>query len=769
MHTELARSQRSGGRALRRSLDWAPLLKPVCLAVLLAAAPSGWALPQGGVAVSGQVALRSPQPSTLEILQTSAKAGLDWQSFSIAAGERVLIRQPDASSVLFNRVLGADPSLIFGQLQANGRVFLSNPRGIIFGAGSQVDVGSLVATTLAVNSSVLANGNYQLSGATAETGELRADGEIRAPGGTVALVSPRLSVGGNVLAGRVGLAAVAAVQVDVDGDGLIFFNARNDQLDARLSLLPSAELRGGSAELRAVARSGFADTVLNLEGVVRARGLGLRGGQVVIDGGPAGITRLAGSVQAGRADGSRGGDVVVLGDKVLVEATARIDASGETAGGQVRLGGDFQGKNLALQNAQQVIVQPGAQINADATRLGEGGRVIVWSDSATRFAGQASVRGGPGGGDGGLVEVSSHGFLAFAGSADRSAAAGRAGLLLLDPTSLDVVADGTAGAQAALVSGTFGFAAGAANSTLTASAVTNQLALGSVTLQATQDLTVAAEIKTTVATSGALTLQAGRDVIIAAPITLAGTGKALTLSSNSATGVVGAEAVATGVVKINSALQADGKLIVTRNPTGTGAHEFNAAITADSLEVTGDIKVNGNHAWTLASASSLAGQISDGAAVGGVLKAGGGTLTLSGANSYSGGLSILAGTLQVGAGGTTGSITGDVANAGALVFNRTDAVSFGGVVSGSGSLTQAGSGALTLAGANSYTGGTTISAGTLQIGAGGTTGAIAGNVANAGALVFNRSDAVSFGGVVSGVGSLTQAGSSTLSLTGDNT
>ena len=150
MHTELARSQRSGGRALRRSLDWAPLLKPVCLAVLLAAAPSGWALPQGGVAVSGQVALRSPQPSTLEILQTSAKAGLDWQSFSIAAGERVLIRQPDASSVLFNRVLGADPSLIFGQLQANGRVFLSNPRGIIFGAGSQVDVGSLVATTLAV-------------------------------------------------------------------------------------------------------------------------------------------------------------------------------------------------------------------------------------------------------------------------------------------------------------------------------------------------------------------------------------------------------------------------------------------------------------------------------------------------------------------------------------------------------------------------------------------------------------------------------------------
>ena len=126
---------------------------------------------------------------------------------------------------------------------------------------------------------------------------------------------------------------------------------------------------------------------------------------------------------------------------------------------------------------------------------------------------------------------------------------------------------------------------------------------------------------------------------------------------------------------------------------------------------------------------------------------------------------MAAGTLQIGAGGTTGAITGSVANAGALVFNRSDALSLGGVISGSGSLTQVGSGTLTLTGNNTYSGGTTITAGGLQLGAGGTTGAITGNVANAGVLSFNRSDAVGFGGVVSGVGSLTQAGSGTLTLT----
>ncbi len=157
---------------------------------------------------------------------------------------------------------------------------------------------------------------------------------------------------------------------------------------------------------------------------------------------------------------------------------------------------------------------------------------------------------------------------------------------------------------------------------------------------------------------------------------------------------------------------------------------------------------------------------------GALVKQGAGTLTLSGANAYTGGTTVAAGTLAIGNGGTTGSILGDVVvgTGATLAFNRSDAVSFPGAVSGGGALTQQGSGTLTLTGANSYSGGTIVAAGTLAIGNGGTAGSILGDiVVDAGAvLAFNRSDAITFAGTVSGAGTLTQLGSGTLILIGSN-
>ena len=115
----------------------------------------------------------------------------------------------------------------------------------------------------------------------------------------------------------------------------------------------------------------------------------------------------------------------------------------------------------------------------------------------------------------------------------------------------------------------------------------------------------------------------------------------------------------------------------------------------------------------------------------------------------------------MGAGGTTGSIAGNVLNNGVLAFNRSNALTYADVISGTGSVTKSGTGTTTLTGTNTYTGGTTISAGTLQVGAGGTTGSIVGNVLNNGVLAFNRSDATTFDGVISGTGSLTKSGAGT--------
>ncbi|WP_442478747.1 autotransporter outer membrane beta-barrel domain-containing protein [Variovorax boronicumulans] len=135
----------------------------------------------------------------------------------------------------------------------------------------------------------------------------------------------------------------------------------------------------------------------------------------------------------------------------------------------------------------------------------------------------------------------------------------------------------------------------------------------------------------------------------------------------------------------------------------------------------------------------FSGQISNGgyatwfATVGGpaangkLVKYGPGTLTLSGDNSYTGGTTIEGGTLQVGNGGTSGSLTGDVANSGVLAFNRSNASTFAGAISGSGAVQQLGAGRTTFTGVHTYTGGTTVQAGTLALSG-------AGRLANAGAL-----------------------------------
>jgi autotransporter-associated beta strand protein len=150
-------------------------------------------------------------------------------------------------------------------------------------------------------------------------------------------------------------------------------------------------------------------------------------------------------------------------------------------------------------------------------------------------------------------------------------------------------------------------------------------------------------------------------------------------------------------------------------------------------------------------------------------KSGTGTVILNGNNIYTGATTISGGTLQIGSGGTTGSIatTSGVTNSAALMYKRSDALSVGYVISGTGSVTQQGTGTLTLTNANTYTGATTISAGTLQVGDGGTTGSIANTsgITNNAALIYNRSDDVSVGNQITGSGSLTKLGDGKLTLT----
>jgi len=119
-----------------------------------------FALPQDGNIVGGQGTINQPTANDLVINQNTGNLIINWQGFSIGASETVRFIQPSVNSVALNRVVGTDPSLIAGRLSANGQVFITNPSGVIFLPGSQVDVHGLLATTLGISDQDFLNRTY---------------------------------------------------------------------------------------------------------------------------------------------------------------------------------------------------------------------------------------------------------------------------------------------------------------------------------------------------------------------------------------------------------------------------------------------------------------------------------------------------------------------------------------------------------------------------------------------------------------------------------
>ncbi|MDP3083205.1 MAG: autotransporter-associated beta strand repeat-containing protein, partial [Rubrivivax sp.] len=753
----LARTCRVG--ALNRPVF---TLRPISLAVcLVGAVPAAFGLPDGAVPTFGQASVSTPAPGQMSIVQGSQRAGLDWTSFSIAAGERVSVSQPATSSVLLNRVTGTDPSQIYGQLQSNGSVWLINPRGIVFGASSRVDVGGLVASTLSITAEDLASGRLQLGRGAGPAGELRSEGVISARDGGVVLVAPQLSHSGSIEARRVGLAAASEVLVDLYGDGLIFFNARNDGIEARLNQLGKVVTDGGTTHLQAAARAGFADTVLNLEGVVQARTLGTREGRIVVDGGAYGISRLAGQLDAtGAGAGQRGGDVLVQGAKVLLTGSAVADASGAAGGGSVRVGGDFQGKNPEVRNAEMVAVLAGAQLSANATDAGNAGRVIVWSDEATRFYGAADAKGGPRGGDGGLVEVSGKNYLDFRGSSDRSALLGNPGTLLLDPTNITInlaTPDRTGNDTGLDLDSTLlAFAAPGVNTFITAGAVVTQLGNGPVELQATDTITVASPVTFAGNTTSQLILRANNNVNVNSSVSVLG---GVQLRADD-------DANGSGSVSISSAVTASSGTVLIR---GGQPHSVSAAVSALTVDITGSTTLNAGALLSAPTISVTSGALTIGAAnrISSTalidLTNVGATLPLPNTNVVIGGLA--------GAGGVT---LGN--NASLTVGGSNTDTAFGGVISGgnvNSSLIKAGSGLLALTSANTYTGDTNVNGGVLSLGNGGATGTLSSSSAisiGGGTLRLNNSalTLTLTGSTIAGTGGAVDVRLGTLALGADS-
>jgi filamentous hemagglutinin family protein len=546
------------------------------------------AAPQGGNVVAGEGGIQQPDATTTVVTQASPSLVIDWNSFNIGSAERVQFKQPDAAAAVLNRIGDARPSQIDGALSANGRVFLINPNGLVFGSSAVVNVGSLVAGSLGIANDDFMRGDYRLSAPSGqEGGRVVNHGLLSAAlGGSVTLFGGNVTNDGLIVAnyGQVNLGVGHKVLLDFDGDGLLRFEVSEPVLGNMQGVTTavtnsgSIVAPGGQVILTARAAKDVFTQAVNNSGVIQAVGVDRRGGVVRLVG-AGGAVANSGTLDASSAD-SQGGTIDVLGDQVALSDGAQLDASGATGGGTIRVGGDYQGKNPAITNAQLTYVGHQVSLKADAVAQGDGGKIVVWSDHDTNYFGTASARGGALSGNGGTAEVSGKGALTYSGTADLRAPSGANGTLLLDPTDITISSGAIGASTGTLTLGaTISESGTAAASTLTDGDLNNQLGLSSV------------EVTTSSAGAGT------GNLVVDATAAINGSGNDLTLTSvGSGTVTLDGTINNVGSLTLNSA---GGAVSGTGSAAGsnllTGVTDFNVS-THQSHGVTysGFITVNGS-------------------------------------------------------------------------------------------------------------------------------------------------------------------------------
>ncbi|SNS97476.1 MULTISPECIES: filamentous hemagglutinin N-terminal domain-containing protein [unclassified Azospirillum] len=612
-------------------------------------AQAAWANPTGGTVVAGQASIVAATPQTLNIIQGSDKAIINWQGFSIAAGETVNFLQPNAQSVTLNRVVGSDPSAIFGSITANGTVMLVNPNGVFFGKGSRVDVGGLVATTANISDADFLAGKYAFNQASTNLNAgIVNEGLISIKdSGLAALVAPSVQNSGVIQArlGKVALGGAQRFTLDFQGDGLLSFNAGSTVTDlapgadgaAKALVVNSGQIaaEGGTVVLSARAVKGVIDNVINTDGVISATSISGSSGKIVLSGGT-GKVQVAGTVDAsGAKAGQTGGTVIVDAADIQVATGTHIDASGDQGGGTIAIGSN--GDRKGAWAAGRVGIAEGATMAADALNHGNGGTVTILSEQRTDFAGSISAKGGATGGNGGFAEVSSHDTITLTGRVDLSAPQGDTGTFLLDPATLKIVSSGSGTLDGKISSGTLsGSTADNGANTVSASTLQAINATTNIVLEATGLITVDTSLNLKTGSSNSFTLRS----------TKAGGG----ITFTSATHEIA---------------------------TAGGAITLDASLTGSSLTNIGKLTSNGGNITLLSgNGVSLAGNINAGAGAikidsitGNISNVSGATPTLSGASIA---LSALGG--QIGASGAAiaTSVSGLTLKSGSDIFVAND-------------------------------------------------------------------------------------------------
>ena len=690
-------------------------------------------VPTGGQVASGTININQSAPGKLVVNQTTNQGIINWQSFNVGVDAAVHFNTPNASAGTLNNISGGS-STILGSIYSNGRLFFANPSGIIFKPGSQVKAEGLVAGAMRIsNQDFLAN-NFNFT--NNQIASLQNEGNLEAH--YVALIAPQVLNKGTITTNVATIIAAGDdVKLAISDSNRLSVNINPAKIKTLSSNEGVIKSENGTVSIQANVAQELIDQTINTpksadkliseNGVIKlvSNSGSIKSKNVNLSAGPLGGTEVSGTIDV--SSNTKGGDIEITGKEINVKSNSTLLATGETGGGNILVGGDWQGSNGVLQ-ATYTTVEKDTVIDASSKGVGDGGKIVVWSDikdpnSKTIANGQLISKANIG--EGGKIETSGSSLDTENISVDAGSRTGKGGLWLVDPYDYVINAP-------------------------QATSITNSLNGGtSVNILTSSN-------NTGYGSSG--NINQNGDITINSPILASST----VIESNPVFGweqqrnyydpirrtwvyrnvyVILYYETRTIPVSPTLTLTTSGNITSNYNIANGSNSSLNLILNAGgAINLTGNINASRGLTLNNGTNGTVSGIISG---TGVLTKSGSGTLTLSGTNTYTGATTVSAGTLAVTANNALGTNAAGttVASGATLDFQNINY-----------STTEA----------------LTVNGGTIKTSTGAST--VAGTIALGANSTFDvGGTSLTSSGVISGVGALIKSGSGTLTLSGTYT
>ncbi|MDD5692564.1 MAG: filamentous hemagglutinin N-terminal domain-containing protein, partial [Candidatus Omnitrophica bacterium] len=439
----------------------------IASAFLLAVTLNAYANPEGESVAAGTATFDRSTPNTLTVNTTSNNTIINYNSFNIAANETTRFNQPNAGSAVLNRVTGVNPSEIYGTMSSNGKLFLVNPNGIIFGAGSSVNAPAIVASTLDIANEDFLRGNYNFF-KNGESAFIINHGRLAAsPGGFITLLSQSVNNQGIIIADlgtvvlasgeKMTLALDSLEQISVVIDDAVkaeVLGPDGQKMDSAIKNSGTIQANGGKVILTAKVLNNVFDYAVNNSGVILANNVVEHNGvvELVASGAPVINT---GTIQAGQVNVNVTGAGFINKGQIITDGiqglpnggVISIQAATILQQGEISANAYENGTagEVSIVSATSTVLDESSSTEAMALGIiGNGGRILIDSTGGNTTVNKNAVidvSAGAIAGNAGFIEVSAYKQLGFFGILSGRAPPGYNGAtILLDPEDVILAA-----------------------------------------------------------------------------------------------------------------------------------------------------------------------------------------------------------------------------------------------------------------------------------------------------------------------------------------